>query len=191
MFLTISSLSFSLTHLLTSSLIHSLTQGSYLGRLFSKGFDMNPHHALPSANIIENPTTALHTPAVEGVNVHATSLPLIPPFRIPWKVSTHTGILYCNTTCNHTLCMNVLVLVLVLVLLRVHAWGRMLPRKDHEFECYEIVSYSFLSHNPLISHISKCCPLLPMTVCVCVCVCRCALRKTQPWSPHTPLTRSG
>ena len=31
------------------------TQGSYLGRLFSKGFDMNPHHALPSANVIENP----------------------------------------------------------------------------------------------------------------------------------------
>lgn len=65
-------------------------KGSYLGRLFSKGFDMNPHHALPSTNVIENPIPALHTPpasmTVDGVEVHATSLPLIPPFRIPWKV---------------------------------------------------------------------------------------------------------
>ena len=90
---------------------------------------MSPHHALPSANVIDNPppvfdgdssdntvsaaTTAAVTAtttststhvgdsvavsgAVSGVvpehavHVTAASLPLIPPFRIPWKVSTRT-----------------------------------------------------------------------------------------------------
>ena len=93
---------------------------------------MSPHHALPSANVIDNPppvfdgdgsdntlsaattaavtattTTSTSTSAHVGdsvsasggvsgvvaehaVHVTAASLPLIPPFRIPWKVSTRT-----------------------------------------------------------------------------------------------------
>ena len=94
---------------------------------------MSPHHALPSANVIDNPppvfdgdgsdnalsaattavtattttttastSTSTHvgdstsvSGAVSGVvpehavHVTAASLPLIPPFRIPWKVSTN------------------------------------------------------------------------------------------------------
>ena len=64
---------------------------------------MSPHHALPSANVIENPFpefSDMPTPSPPPVAPAATttatatehtlpstsSLPLIPPFRIPWKV---------------------------------------------------------------------------------------------------------
>ena len=69
---------------------------------------MSPHHALPSANVIENPFPEFNnmpTPSPPPVPVAAipttatgtststehalpslSSLPLIPPFRIPWKV---------------------------------------------------------------------------------------------------------
>ena len=73
---------------------------------------MSPHHALPSANVIENPFPEFNNmptpspPPVPSAAIPATgtstssatststehalpsisSLPLIPPFRIPWKV---------------------------------------------------------------------------------------------------------
>jgi hypothetical protein len=60
---------------------------------------MSPHHALPSANVIENPpyqfqsspppapVAEAHVPGtLEGAASFVPKLPLIPPFRIPWKV---------------------------------------------------------------------------------------------------------
>jgi hypothetical protein len=71
-------------------------QGSYLGRLFSKGFDMSPHKTLPSSNVVFNPPVDAHdtdakihdTPAAltDVAHTDASLQALIPPFRIPWKV---------------------------------------------------------------------------------------------------------
>jgi len=78
-------------------------QGSYLGRLFSKGFDMSPHHSLPSSNVIFNPPVDSHADAdakaqntpvapTDVTHADASLQALIPPFRIPWKVRTEVDV---------------------------------------------------------------------------------------------------
>lgn len=131
---------------------------------------MNPHHALPSVNVIENPPSALHAPAAEGVSVHATSLPLIPPFRIPWKVSTRTRNIHLNTTHTH---------------LWTYSYSYAYARKGacRRIQTMSLSAMQSLSIPPYLTpFISLTCPwfqLLSMSTCLCVCVAACVQVRTK------------